>query len=157
LPKSKRVHLTFNLREITDSTLVLSKHLQIHFLQLHEVMKGNLNVLREVSLNLAHWSKILALGSKKSEVEKSVLVENDPRIMDAYHEFQRFQDDPIARDIARRRRMFELEWQTRIDDALKEGIKESKIKTVQQLKLLGVDYEVISKATDFSIKDIERL
>jgi predicted transposase/invertase (TIGR01784 family) len=147
--KSKKVHLVFELRESDDSALVLSEHIQIHFWQLHEVIREHDEVLDEVSPDLAHWSQFFAHGSEKSEVEMSLLTENDPQVMKAYHEFQRFTSDPQAQELARRRHLFELEYQMRMKAAITE--------TARKFKLLGVDCGTIAQATGLSLDEVEQL
>ncbi|MDR2704234.1 MAG: Rpn family recombination-promoting nuclease/putative transposase [Planctomycetaceae bacterium] len=127
-PKSKKVHLFFELRECEDTDLVLSEHIQIHFWQLHEVIRGHDEVLDEVSPDLAHWSQFFAHGSEKSEVEMSLLTENDPQVMDAYREFRRFTSDPKTQELARRRRMFEMDYQVKLNAAEAKGKTETEEK-----------------------------
>ncbi|MDR2705589.1 MAG: Rpn family recombination-promoting nuclease/putative transposase, partial [Planctomycetaceae bacterium] len=103
--KSSKIHLVFEVRERDNHELVLSEHFQIHVWQLHKVIKGDVDVLKEVSPNLAHWSQFLAFGAQKSEEEMAALTNNDPRIIEAHREFHQFTADPQARELARQRHM----------------------------------------------------
>ncbi|NIM15154.1 MAG: hypothetical protein GTO45_24585 [Candidatus Aminicenantes bacterium] len=44
-----------------------------------------------------------------------------------------------------------------IKEAFKEGLKEGKIETARELIKLGVDINIIAKATGFSKEEIEKL
>jgi len=61
------VHFVFELRERNRPEIVLSNHLQMHFLQLHGVLQGQSEVLETVSPNLRHWLNFMAFGGLKEE------------------------------------------------------------------------------------------
>jgi hypothetical protein len=127
---------------------------------------------------MSHWSQFFALGDKKSEVEMAALTENDPRIIEAYQEFQRFNADPATRELARQRQMFLLDYNWGMSASKKEGRAEveaewqadkmkwqaerqanemKRIAKARELKRRGVDYETIMIATELSIDEIKCL
>ena len=118
------VHLIFELRERNRPKIVLSNHLQMHFLQLHGVLQGRSEVLEGVSPNLRRWLNFMSFGGLKGEQEMSLLVENDPLVMQAVTELQRFSSDPAMRDIERRRRLWKLEYYSGLTAAKEEGVAE---------------------------------
>jgi predicted transposase/invertase (TIGR01784 family) len=121
LGKVDGVHLIFELRERNHPEIVLSNHLQIHFLRLYELLQGRLDVLEDVSLELRHWLNFLAYGGLKGEEEMSQIVENDPLVMEAVAELQRFSSDPEMRELERRRKLWKLEYYSGLEAAKEEG------------------------------------
>jgi predicted transposase/invertase (TIGR01784 family) len=165
LPRSKEVHLVFELRERSNHNLLLSEHLQIHVWQLNEIIKGHDRVLEDVSPDLVHWSQFLAYGGIKSEEEMAALTENDPRIIEAHREFLRFNADPQTRELARQRELFLVDYHLGMAASKAEGLAkgivkgraETLIEVVRKLKSCGVDNETIMKITGFSLSKIKGL
>lgn len=116
------VHLVFELRERGNPTIVLSGHLQMHFLQLYDLLQGRREVLKDVSPNLRHWLNFLVLDSSMEKREMAQLVENDPLVMDAVAELQHFSSDPEMRELERRRKLWRLEYYSGLSAAKKEGV-----------------------------------
>ena len=121
-------HLIFELRERNNPKVVLNKHLQIHFLRLYELLQGRLEVLEGVSPDLRHWLNFLAFGGLKGEEEMSQIVENDPLVMEAVAELQRFSSDPEMQELERRRKLWKLEYYSGLEAAKDEGFTEGEAK-----------------------------
>ena len=117
------VHLIFELRERNHPEVVLSNRLQIHFLRLYELLQGRLDLLEDVSPELRHWLNFLVFGGLKGEKEMSQIVENDPLVMEAVAELQRFSSDPEMRELERRRKLWKLEYYSGLEAAKEEGIE----------------------------------
>jgi predicted transposase/invertase (TIGR01784 family) len=115
------VHLIFELRERNHPEVVLSNHLQIHFLRLYELLQGRLDLLDGVSPELRHWLNFWVFGGLKGEKEMSQIVENDPLVMEAVAELQRFSSDPEMRELERRRKLWKLEYYSGLEAAKDEG------------------------------------
>jgi len=115
------VHLIFELRERNRPEMVLSNHLQMHFLQLYGLLHGCHEVLQTVSPQLRRWLNFMAYGGLKEEQEMSQLVENDPLVMQAVAELQRFSSDPDMRELERRRKLWKLEYYSGLTAAKAEG------------------------------------
>ena len=147
------VHLIFELRERNRPEIVLSGHLQIHFLQLHGLLKGHGEVLNGVSPRLRHWLNFLAFGGLKEEQEMAQLVENNPLVMEAVSELQRFTSDPAMRDLERRRKLWKLQYYSGIEAAKEESIA----KVARNMKLKGYPTGDIAEMTGLSLVEIERL
>jgi predicted transposase/invertase (TIGR01784 family) len=170
--KSDKIHLVFEARERDEPNLVLSDHFQVHLLRLYRLLRGSLELLDDVTPELAYWLLFLALG-KKNEVEMTQIAEkypivreafSDPLVRDAVQEFNRFQSDPKMRELARQHRLFMLDYNLGMNAARKEGLAEGEakgeaklIETARNLKRFGVDIETIAKATNLSFNEIERL
>ena len=120
------VHLVFELRERNRPEVVLSDHLQMHFLRLYELLQGRLEVLEGVSPELRHWLNFLAYGGLKGEKEMSQIVENTPLVMEAVAELQRFSSHPRMRELERRRKLWKLEYYSGLEAAKKEGREEGR-------------------------------
>ena len=113
------VHLVFELRERNNPKVVLSNHLQIHFLRLFELLQGRLDVL--------------AFGGLKGEKEMSQIVENDPLVMEAVAELQRFSSDPEMQELERRRKLWKLEYYSGLEAAKEEGFEKGREKVIEIL------------------------
>jgi len=116
------VHLIFELRERNHPEIVLSGHLQIHFLQLYQLLQGHREALDGVSPNLRHWLNFLAFGGLKEDSEMAQLVNNDPLVMSAVSELRHFASDPDIQELERRRKLWRLEYYSGLEAAKEEGI-----------------------------------
>ena len=124
------VHLVFELRERNRPEVVLSNHLQMHFLRLYELLQGRLEVLEGVSPELRHWLNFLAYGGLKGEKEMSQIVDNTPLVMEAVAELQRFSSDPKMREMERRRKLWKLEYYSGLEAAKEEGVAKGEAKAI---------------------------
>jgi predicted transposase/invertase (TIGR01784 family) len=120
-PQSGQIHLIFELRERDHHDWVFSDHIQIHVWQLRKVIQGHTKVLEDVTPDLAHWSQFFAFGHEKSEVEMAALTDNDPRVIEAHRELQRFTADPETRELARQRKLFLLDYHLSMNASKEEG------------------------------------
>ena len=167
------VHLIFELRERNRPEIVLSGHLQMHFLQLYELLKGRREALQSVSPNLRHWLNFLAFGGLKEDKEMSQLVENDPLVMTAVSELRHFASDPNMQELERRRKLWRLEYYSGLEAAKEEGREKGReegreegviigvgkrnTEIARNMKEDGVDPNVIAKYTGLSSNEIARL
>jgi predicted transposase/invertase (TIGR01784 family) len=120
------VHLIFELRERNHPEVVLSNHLEIHILQLYELLEGHFEVLEGVSPDLRNWMIYWVIGGSTGEKEMSQLVENDPLVMAAYAELQRYSADPEMQELERRRKLWKLEYYSGLEAAKEEGREEGR-------------------------------
>ena len=118
---TEAVHLIFELRERNHPEVVLSNHLQMHFLRLYELLQGRLELLEGVSPELRRWLFFWIFGGLKGVQEMSQIVENDPLVMEAVAELQRFSSDPQMRELERRRKLWKLEYYSGLEAAKEEG------------------------------------
>jgi predicted transposase/invertase (TIGR01784 family) len=143
------IHLVFELRERNHPEVVLSNHLQIHFLRLYELLQGRLDLLENVSPELRHWLNFWIFGGLKGKQEMSQIVENDPLVMDAFAEFQRFSSDPSMRELERRRKLWKLEYYSGLEAAKDEGIEigeiRGEIKTILRLRFDNLPDDLASR------------
>ena len=69
------VHLVFELRKRNQPSVVLSNHLEIHFLRFYELLQSRFEVLESVSPDLRHWLFFGVFGGLKGAKEMSQIVE----------------------------------------------------------------------------------
>jgi len=141
--------LIFELRERNRPEIVLSNCLQIHFLQLYGLLKGRNEVLAGVSPGFRHWLNFMAFGGLKEEQEMAQLVENNPLVMGAVAELQRFSSDPDMRELERRRKLWKLEYYSGLTAAKEEGKAEGKAETL--LKILRKRFNKIPRDVESTI------
>ena len=157
--------MIYELRERNNPKAVLSNHLQIHFLRLFELLQGRFEVLEGVSPDLRHWLNFMIFGGLIGEEEMAQIVENDPLVMEAVAELQRFSADPEMRELERRRKLWKLEYYSGIEAAKDEVREEEREKgrermIVTLLRILTRNFgEVPSAMSDelHSIQDIDVL
>jgi len=160
------VHLIFELRERNHPEVVLSGHLQMHFLRLYELLQGRMDLLEDVSPDLRHWLNFLVFGGLKGEQEMSQIVNNDPLVMEAVAELQRFSSDPEMRELERRRKLWKLEYYSGLEAAKDEGEAIGEAKSIIRIltkhfgdvsptireKLYAIhDLDVLSQLTDVAL------
>ena len=83
----------------------------------------------------------------------SQLVENDPLVMSAVAELQRFSADPQMRELERRRKLWRLEYHSDLAAAKTER----NVEIARNMKTEGFNADVISRMTGLSSAEIERL
>ena len=127
------VHLVFELRKRNQPSVVLSNHLEIHFLRFYELLQSRFEVLESVSPDLRHWLFFWVFGGLKGTKEMSQIVENDPLVMEAVAELQRYSADPEMQELERRRKLWKLEYYSGLEAAKEEGRDEEREKGCEEL------------------------
>ena len=110
----------------------------MHFLQLYGLLQGRRGVLAEVSLELRRWLNFLAFGGLKEEKEMAQLVENDPLVMKAVAELQRFASEPGMQELERRRKLWRLEYHSGLTAAKEEGEARGTVLTALRVRFKKV-------------------
>ena len=87
----------------------------------------------------------------------SQLVENNPAVLAAYEEFQRFTSDAEMQELERRRRRFIEDHRVYAAAAKAEGKAERDIEIARNMKQAGSDFDFIAQITGLSRAEIERL
>jgi predicted transposase/invertase (TIGR01784 family) len=150
------VHLVFELRERGNPKIVLSDHLQIHFLQLYGLLNGRREILEGVSANLRRWLNFLVFDSSMEENEMSQLVENDTLVMSAVAELKHFAADPDMRELERRRKLWRLEYHSGLHAAKAEGVAigEARGKADIVLLLLQKKFPKVPKRIEEAVRSM---
>jgi predicted transposase/invertase (TIGR01784 family) len=144
--ESPKIHLEFTPREKDDHHLILSNHFQVHILRLELLFQGHLELLEQVTPELAYWLLFLVFG-KKNEVEMLQIAEEYPIVREAFanplvheavQEFRRFQADPQMQELERQRKLFLLDLQLGLNAAKTEGKAEGKAEGKVEGKAEGI-------------------
>ena len=124
-PQLKEIHTIFLLTAQEDPRVVLTKDFQIHILRLFEVMRGRVEKLSNMNIELCNWLHFFSFGSTSTEAEMSQLTNNSPIILEAYDEMHRFFSDPATREKAIERRRFLSDYQLGMNASKAEGKADS--------------------------------
>ena len=93
-------------------------------------------------------------------------MENDPLVMDAFAEFQRFSADPKMRELERRRKLWKLEYYSGLEAAKEEGKAEGEAigfeKGIEKgietlLRILSRNFGKVPSATSNKLQAIHDL
>ena len=154
-PDATKIHSCFMLLEKDNPEYLLTDHLEMHFIELKKYIQPGL-----VEAHLDKWLTFFKYEGKEED-KMTLLLNNDPEIRKAHSLFKKFNNDERLRDKALRREIWQLDYNTGLDEAMQEGIQkgklEGKIEDAKNFKRLGVTVDIISKATGLSIVDIEKL
>ena len=168
-PLLKNFHTVFRAVADENPKVWLSDHFQIHLLRLAGVLKGHWENLVNVHENLQNWAKFWVYAADKTEEEMSVLVKNNPMILEAQRELKIFSSDKENRELVRSRRKFINETVIMLNAAIEEGETKGKVEgkvegkieekqeTVQRLRSKGYDTNAIADATGLSEEEIMKL
>ena len=161
-PELEKPHTLFQVAAQENPGVLLTDHLQIHFVRLSELQRGHREKLEGMCRELRHWLNFFVFAAMKTEEEMSGLTDNDPIIQEAYAELRRFYANGESREKIRQRERFILDYESGIDAAKLEGKEEGKAEgkagTILQIltKRLGKPSgELESKL--FALTDLEQL
>lgn len=112
---NNRFHNTFQLREKTDPSIILTDHLLIHFL---EMPKFN----SESNRTLGQWLRYFLHEGKEDGVVKKLSEENE-QIAETHRKYESFVSDDQMRMKALAREMGERDHLARMNEAKEEGFK----------------------------------
>ena len=150
------LHTVFEVRARENPAVLLSDHLQIHFLRL-----GNWNRqdsdLGQLCRDLQRWLQFWAFGSEWEGDKMSAMLQDVPEVQAAYNEYKRFTSDPVIREKLESRERFLIDQHLDRAEAREEGRTEEKIANARNFKRLGVPAATIAEATGLSVSEVERL
>ena len=176
-PELRNLHTIFEIRARENPDVLLTDYFQMHFLRLGDLIKRRMEGLKELYGGLQDWLNFFTYAATVTEDKMAQLVNNNPTVLTAYEEFQRFTADAEMRDLERRRRRFLEDQRLYIDAAKDEGIAigkaegkaegraegkaegrvEEKFEIAKNLKQAGSDFAFIAQMTGLSRSEIERL
>ena len=155
---SRKVHSIYQIREQEEQTL-LDELLEIHFLDLTKLKKGNLTSLEK-------WLMFIRTDSKE---ERQMLAQENPAMVKANQVMDIFYLDE------QERRRYEAAWEYESDRlsmiseaerkgvergkslGLAEGSRQAKFETARMLKQLGDSITKIAQATGLSKEEVEAI
>ena len=168
-PELSNLHTVFEIQARENPRVLLTDHFQMHFLRLGDMRKRQLEGLNVLFGGLQHWLNFFTFGGTVLEDKMSQLVENNPAVLAAYREFQRFTSDAEMQELERRRRRFLEDHRVYTAAAKAEGIAigeakgkaegkaERDIEIARNMKQAGSDFDFIAQITGLSRAEIERL
>src|SRR5215469_4656042 len=97
-PELRQLHTIFELRSRENPDVLLTDHLQIHFLRLGNLDRRDLSGLDSLCVDLQRWVQFLRFGSEWEADKMSTILQDVPEVHAAYDEFKRFTADPVMRE-----------------------------------------------------------
>ena len=160
-PQLKNIHNVFEIRSRENPEVLLTDHLQIHFLRISEVQKHRLSRLEGIHRDLCDWLNFFAFAGEKSEGEMAALTSDNPIIQEAYAELQRFYADGEAREKIREARRFLRDYEIGMGASRAEGKAEGKADLIIRFltrRFKAVSQEVQDKLTTLTdVDDLDHL
>jgi len=156
-PDLKQLHTVFELRSRENPKVLLTEHLQIHYLRLGDLDRQKLTGLDALCIDLQKWMQFLVFGSEWEEKKMSAVLQDVPEVQAAYGEYKRFTADPVMREKAKARERYWMDKRLDRAEAMEEGREEKGLEVARNLKRLGVPIATIAEGTGLSLSEIERL
>jgi len=128
------------------------------YLRLYDVIQGRLDKLAFLCRELRDWLMFFAFAGSKTEDEMSHLTDNNPIILEAYAEMQRFYANPETHDKARERRRFIKDFHIITNASKNEGKAEGKAETI--MIFLNAKFDDVPEDVQnylYSLHDVEQL
>ena len=120
----ENIHNIFQITAKEDPSFVLTDAFQMHFLRIAEVNEQNAHKLACLCRDLRDWVLFFAYGGKLTEAEMSNLTDNNPIILEAYQEMQRFYANPETHEKALAHRRFIIDYNLGMSSSKAEGLAE---------------------------------
>ena len=149
----KKFHTKWNLREETYTEIILTDYLEIHIIELPkyiESKKSNNNVWLDFLLKPNEIRGMDAMEDSKMKKELEMVEE-------ARKKWEEIIADEKIRDRALRLEIARLDYNTGMNNAKQEGIKEERELIIKEMLANNFTLEVISKITKLDIKEIEKI
>lgn len=151
----ERYHCTFHFYEDHDRDFMLTDMFEVHFVECPKFRRKT----RDLQDPLQRW--LLFLEDKLPEKLRKELMAMDPMIEKAEKRLEWLSSDKETQRLYEAREESLMERNSIIksakDEGRAEGEMEEKLKVAKHLVDLGVDIEVIEKATGLSREEIEKL
>ncbi|MCT4563162.1 MAG: Rpn family recombination-promoting nuclease/putative transposase [Maledivibacter sp.] len=159
--KLDKFHTKFHLWEDEDKEYMLTDLVEIHFIEVpkfRELKEKNLGEDR-----LQRW--LTFFNTNISEEKLKELMEMDKDIKRAQERLEYLSSDPKTmeyykareKSLHERANMISSAKEEGIEEGIKKGIKEGITKTAQNLLFMGMDIDMVSKATGLSIEEVKKI
>jgi len=157
ISESNKLHTHFKLLEKEDC-FVLTDDLQIHYLELPKLPENkNIDELEGEEL----WIQFLKAGREGNEEKLEMLKMRSDTMKTAVESLETVSADERIRELQRAREKSRLDMVSKLDYAKKQGIQEGVqqgiINTAEEMLKLGVDIQIIIKATKLSVDKIKEI
>ncbi len=138
------LHNIFHIASKENSNVVLTDHLQIHFVRLSEAARERWDKVNALDRELRDWVKFFVMATQKTEDEMTSIFEDNPIIMEAYAELQRFSANPEMQERARQRQRFIDDYRIMMGGAREEGLAEGKAEGLEEGRFEGEQLAILT-------------
>jgi predicted transposase/invertase (TIGR01784 family) len=152
-PQLKNRHNVFRITAQENPDVVLTDDFEMHFLHLSGIAKSRIDKLEGIRSELRHWLYFFVYGDKLSEAKMSSITNNDPAIMEAFEQLNRFYADPELMELDRQRRLATF-------DQMAANAAEAKGQARTIITILNGRYNATPENISiklFALRDIEQL
>ena len=153
----KQLHTVFEIRARENPKVLLTDHLQIHYLRVGNLDRQKLTGLDSLCVGLQRWMQFWAFGSEWEEKKMSAILQDAPEVQAAYTEYKRFAADPKMRDKIKARERYWTDRNLDRAEAKEEGETQKAIEVARNLKSMGMSLKDIVWATGLPLSEIKRL
>jgi predicted transposase/invertase (TIGR01784 family) len=156
-PELQQLHTVFELRSRENPQVLLTDHLQIHYLRVGNLDRQSLSGLDSLCVDLQRWMQFLRFGSEWEEERMSTILQDAPEVQAAYGEYKRFVADPVMREKIKARERYWTDRNLDRAESKEEGREEKGLEVARNLKREGLDSAFIARTTGLSLSEVERL
>ena len=163
--KNSNVHSCYMIYD-TKNKRLLTDHLQIHMIELKKFKFGVCPPLAKdnnLSKDLNYWLGFFT--TKNMEEYMSEIVKEKPIMEEAHKRYNNFIRSRLMMTEYEKKELYQYDKQVSLEDKRREGIKEGRKEGIKErnyaiakgMKKDGADFNLISKYTELSIEEIEKL
>ena len=163
--KNSNVHSCYMIYD-TKNKRLLTDHLQIHMIELKKFKFGVCPPLAKdnnLSKDLNYWLGFFT--TKDMEAYMSEIVKEKPIMEEAHKRYNNFIRSRLMMTEYEKKELYQYDKQVSLEDKRREGIKEGRKEGIKErnyaiakgMKKDGADFNLISKYTELSIEEIEKL
>jgi len=156
-PELKQLHTVFELRSRENPKVLLTNHLQIHYLRLGNLDKESLAELDSLCIDLQRWFQFLRFGSEWKEDKMSAVLQDVPEVQAAYSEYKRFTADPVMREKAKARERYWTDRKLDRAEAEEVGVARKAIEVARSMKAKGYSVAEITDISGLPLSEVEQL
>lgn len=157
-PELPGYHSCFQITEVDDPEYVLSKHLQIHFI---ELPKNELTINKATKNKLDAWCFFFENEGSLEEQDMTVLLKENPAIKKAHETYQSFTQNEKLMDMAQAREKWKRDIDSQLHGAemrgLEKGLEEGHKEDARKMRNRGFSIEDIADITGLSQDEIRKL
>ena len=153
-PQLWGIHNSFRLTAKANHNVIFTEKLQMHVL---EACEEKIDRIGDLPPALGAWTNFFYYSHLKSEDEMTALLQDHPPVLEAYRQYQRFNQDERLRAIDDAHQRYLLDIASDREETREEGIAQKAAEVARNLKLAGLDFDFIAQMTGLSLAEVERL
>ena len=157
----EKFHTKFHLWEDEAKDYMLTDLVEIHFIELPKFNRLEEKNLKEDKLQ--RWLTFFNKDISDERLRELMIMDNDIKKAEERLEYLSSDKETIEiykareKSLHERANMINGAKEEGLKERVKQGIKQGVEKTAKNLLLIGMDLEIISKATGLAIEEIEKL